>query len=68
MPATDYNAHPNFYSEIFLLRYHIKILEKWGATVAQLVKYLTLDISLGLDLRDVSLGPTLGPALSVEPT
>ena len=36
--------------------------------MAQSVKCLTLDLSLGLDLRAVSLGPALGSMLRVEAT
>ena len=40
----------------------------WGARVAQSVKRLMLDLSLGLDLRVVSSSPMLGPVPGVEPT
>ena len=36
--------------------------------MAQSVEHATLDLSSGLDLQTVSLGPTLGSTLSVEPT
>ena len=38
----------------------------WVPWMAQLVTYLTLDISAGLDLRVVSSSPTLGSMLDVE--
>lgn len=36
--------------------------------MAQLVKFLTLDLSLGPDLRVVSSGATLGSTLGMGPT
>jgi len=36
--------------------------------VAQLVKRLTLELSLGLDLRVVGLSPVLGSTMGMEPT
>jgi len=45
----------------------LNILSSWGTWVAQSVKYLTLDLSSGLDLTVVSLSPTLGSMLGVEP-
>jgi len=39
-----------------------------GTWVAQSVKRPTLDSSLGLDLRVLSSGSTLGSMLGVEPT
>ena len=44
-----------------------KIKVKLGAWVAPSVKHLTLDVSSGLDLRVVSLNPTLGSMFSMEP-
>ena len=38
------------------------------AWVAKLVKGLTLDLSLGLDLKVMSLSPALGSMLGVKPT
>ena len=38
------------------------------AWVAKLVKGPTLDLSLGLDLKVMSLSPALGSMLSVKPT
>ena len=38
-----------------------------GASVAQLVKRLTLDFGSGHDLRVVRLSPTSGSALGVKP-
>ena len=46
----------------------LKILYNQGAWVAQLVKHLTLDLSLGLALRAVSSSPILGSMLGLEPT
>ena len=45
-----------------------KIVRSGGAWVAQLVKHLILDFSLGYDLRVLSSGPVLGSMLGVEPT
>ena len=39
-----------------------------GIWVAQLVQHLTLDLSLGLDLRVMSSSPSLGSTLGVKPT
>ena len=47
-----------------------KIIEKilsWGDWVAQLTEHPTLNLSSGLDLRVVSLGPMLGSTLGMEP-
>ena len=41
---------------------------QWGVWVAQLVKYLTLDLSSGVGLRVVSSSLTLGSILGVGPT
>ena len=36
--------------------------------MAHFIKHSTLDLSSGLDLRVMSLSPTLGPTLGMEPT
>ena len=55
----------------------LKIIQKFGlfknkseggAWVVQSVKCLTLDFSSGLDLTVLSLSPTWGSMLGVEPT
>ena len=40
----------------------------WDAWLAQSDKYLTLDLSSGLDLRVMSSSPALGSMLGMEPT
>ena len=45
-----------------------RLLKERGAWVAKLVKCLTPDLSSGLDLRVVSLSPTLDSTLGMEPT
>ena len=40
----------------------------WDTWVAQQVKRLTLHLSSGLHLRDVSSSPELGSTLGMEPT
>ena len=45
-----------------------KLGEGGGAWVALLLKLPTLDLSSGLDFREVSSRPSLGSTLGVDPT
>ena len=43
-------------------------LKNWSAWVAQLVRFPTLDLGSGLNLRDMSSSPVLGSTLGMKPT
>ena len=55
-PMRQFGTNPDWY--LFDAITFFKIANAWGAWVAQLVEHLTLDFSLGHDLRVVRLSPT----------